>query len=122
MKAQLCVFMGIGADTNPKVQPRQPRNFCRDVRMLAGFDFTKTWTELCTAGRAEDMITSAFPLHPLIAIRYQFISNSNDSQFGLSCDQGLLMVQEHSWSRTLAVKAIRDIIHRCRGYAARKHN
>ena len=78
MKTQLCSFMGISADTDQKVQSRQSRDFRCDVRMLAGFDFTKTWTELCTEGRTEDMITRVFPLYPLTACYYCWhIANLN---------------------------------------------
>ena len=42
MKAQPRRFMGISADTDLKVQSYLSREFRREVRMLAGFDFTKT--------------------------------------------------------------------------------
>ena len=55
--------MGITVDLGDKTQGQQPRSFRRDVRQLAGIDFSKTWLEPENGGKTEDMIYSISPYH-----------------------------------------------------------
>ena len=46
--------MGIGVDLDPKLQSERSRDLRHEVRMLAGIDFTKTWTEFANEGKIDD--------------------------------------------------------------------
>lgn len=63
-KAQLRRQMGISADLDSRTQEQQSREFRREVRRLAGIDFSKTWTELEKEGKTEAMICSILPPPP----------------------------------------------------------
>ena len=63
-RAQLRRQMGISADLDGKTQEQQSRDFRREVRRLAGIDFSKTWTELEREGKTEAMICSISPPTP----------------------------------------------------------
>ena len=53
-KALLRRSMGIGANVDSKSQEVQSRDLRREVRRLAGIDFSKTWTELETKGKQKE--------------------------------------------------------------------
>ena len=62
-RASLRRRVGISANLDKQTQERMSRDFRRDVRQLAGIDFSKTWTQLESEGRTEDMINSILPYH-----------------------------------------------------------
>ena len=114
-KALLRRSMGISADVDSMSQEVQSRDLRREVRALAGIDFTKTWTELENEGKTEGMISStstpANPPYPSV------IRNTDRPPAGVIQGMG-----DCSWDRPLAMKVIKSIISRGRVNAARKRN
>ena len=63
--------MEISADLDARAQEQQSRNFRREGRRLAGFDFSKTWAQLQNEGNSEAIVSSA-SLESSVSIRYRF--------------------------------------------------
>ena len=102
-KALLRRSMRIGAGVDSKSQEVQSRDRRREVRRLAGIDFSKTWTELENEGKTEGMISStSTPANP----PYPSVLRNIDRPLA-GVIQGMSTL---SWDRPLARKVIKNII------------